>query len=174
MYARAVPGDFGSAWSRDAAAAAESGPGVLLSGGAGIGKTHYAAALMRSALGSTMTESGRPGVRWVRCPDLLMEIRGTFRDRAPRTEADVVASYRAVRLLVIDDLGAEKITDWSLSALYSILAGRIDELLPTIVTTNLGLSAIDAWEPRIASRLASFVAVRLPEVDRRLAKRRPS
>jgi DNA replication protein DnaC len=145
----------------------EAGGGVFLSGGTGIGKTHCAAALALERLQWLATNTGYD-FRWVRCPDLLMEIRGTYRQGASDTEAAVVTRARKVRLLVLDDLGAEKMTDWSVSALYAILSGRVDECRATIVTSNLGLRAINDWEPRIASRLASFHTVKLSDRDRRV------
>jgi hypothetical protein len=174
LYHGASPKDFGSAWSSDAVRSLRSGRGVFLPGGAGIGKTHYAAALVRATISDFVNENtpgGRPDITWARCPDILIRIRSTFGDKSQERERDVVSAYRRAGLLVIDDMGAEKVTDWSLSALYAILAERIDELRPTIITSNMGLKRIDQWEPRIASRLASFATVILPDIDRRLELR---
>jgi DNA replication protein DnaC len=149
-------------------AIAALGDGLFLTGSAGIGKTHFAAALSKAYLPALVKDDYFNFV-WVRSPDLLMHIRSSY-NGGKESESRIVESYRQVGLLVIDDFGAEKVSDWSLSALYSILAGRIDDCRPTIVTSNLGLRDIDAWEPRIASRLAAFSTISLPKQDRRLSK----
>ena len=145
----------------------ENNGSIFLPGDTGIGKTHLAAALSIASLHTIPTITGYDFM-WTRCPDLLMQIRSTYNSDSDKTEQQVVDSVRKVGLLVLDDLGAEKITDWSMSAFYAILASRVDECRPTIVTSNLGLKQLHAWEPRIASRLASFNTVALPKVDRRI------
>lgn len=142
---------------------------VSLIGNTGVGKTHMAAALSICMLPTLAIELGYNFI-WVRCPDLLMEIRATYRDNSKKSEGQVVEWFRKVGLLVLDDLGAEKMTDWSVSSLYTIIAGRIDECLPTIITSNLRLKEINEWEPRIASRMVEFYGVELPDVDRRIEK----
>lgn len=175
-YRSAHKRDFAADWPADIAKWVAMGDGVFLSGSTGIGKTHFAAALVVETMEGFIPRENRravPDVRWSRCPDILAHIRSTYGDAGKKggeTERDVIDGYRRAGLLVIDDLGAEKVTDWSVSALYAILAGRVDDMRPTIITSNLGLADIHKWEPRIASRLAAFFAVRLPKVDRRVAK----
>jgi len=117
---------------------------ALLSGGYGIGKTHLAiAALIRYGKG-----------RFVKVPDLLNEIRMVaFGDRGVTSwgagEDAAIDPYRNEKgLLVLDDLGAEKDTDWTAQALYRILDARYDANLPTIITTNHAADRIDGriWD----------------------------
>lgn len=167
-YARASLDDFTAAlvddldWSRG---------GFFLHGNPGIGKTHLAAALAISRLtdlGSIRDSS----LAWVSAPELLMKIRSTFGSTAKESESDVVCRYTSPRILVLDDLGAEKITDWSASTMYLILSKRDAELRDTIITSNASIGDIAKWEPRIASRLASMATVDLPDSDRRLQSRK--
>ncbi len=138
---------------------------VFLSGTQGIGKTHLAAALVNSLLVRLASDKGYDVV-WRRSTDLLLELQETF-SGAGDTRA-VAERFRRAGLLVLDDFGAEKLSEWSVASIYAILAERVDQLRPTIVTSNLNLDEIDAFEPRIASRLAEFATLVLPEVDLRL------
>ncbi len=140
---------------------------VFLSGTQGIGKTHLAAALVNSLLVELASERGYE-VLWVRSTDLLLELQSCFGGKGDMR--GVINKYKRCELLVLDDFGAERISEWSLSAIYSILAERVDELRATIVTSNLNLDVIDEFEPRLASRLAEFATLTLPPVDRRLCR----
>ena len=51
-------------------------------------------------------------------------------------EYEVLDVYKSADLLIIDDLGKEQCSDWSMSTLYSILNDRYEDMKPTIVTTN--------------------------------------
>ncbi|MFA5430658.1 MAG: ATP-binding protein, partial [Candidatus Omnitrophota bacterium] len=142
--------------------------GIFLHGETGIGKTHMAAALAKTAMDESERGTAH-GLIWVSSPELLLTIRATFNGQG--NEAQIVQKYSTVPTLVIDDFGAEKITDWSISSFYLILANRVNWLRKTIVTSNMTLAEIKSWEPRIASRLAGFDVCLCPgKKDRRLLK----
>jgi DNA replication protein DnaC len=133
--------------------------GVFLTGGAGTGKTHLAAAVINEK-----AARGRSAF-FCNVPRLLADMRA-----AAHEGGKVDAILRAVReadLLVLDDWGAEKITDWVNEQLYVIIDGRWMDGRQLVVTSNLAPEAIrrrmgDAGE-RVMSRLADmcrFVAVR--------------
>ena len=105
---------------------------------------------------------------WITAPEILANIRSTYTAKSKTTELEIMKRYSDVGLLLIDDLGAEKKTDWSLSAFYSILSNRINYMKYTIVTTNLSLEELHKWEPRIASRLGSFQVINLTGKDWRV------
>lgn len=151
--------------------------GVLLKGKTGIGKTHLATAIaidmlrpdhFRTIYRNHDLYEGALG--WVSTPLLMARIRSTFKKNASESEMQIIEEVSRYRCLVLDDLGAEKVTDYSASTLYSILANRRNHRRFTIVTTNQTLEEINTWEPRMASRLAEYARVELPNVDRRLAK----
>ena len=57
--------------------------------------------------------------------------------------------YKAVDLLIIDDLGKERCSEWSMSTLYSILNDRYEDMKPTIVTTNYNTDdLVEALTPK--------------------------
>lgn len=142
---------------------------IFLTGSQGIGKTHLAAALCNNALADFASVNGYDLI-WRRSTDLILELQDSFSSAVINTR-EILSRFKRCGLLILDDFGAEKITEWSISAVYSILAERVDELRPTIVTSNLNLDEIDSFEPRIASRLAEFATTRLPQFDRRVQRR---
>ncbi len=99
-------------------------PNLVLGGSTGAGKSHAAC-----ALGWRAAELGH-GVEFV--PAVRM-----FRLLRPDGDPQAYARFAGADLLILDDLGTEKASDWSLSELYSIINDRWLEQMPTIVTTNL-------------------------------------
>lgn len=142
---------------------------LVLCGPSGSGKTHLAVAIVRE-----LVKSGRYGaasVRFVTASELLLEIRASYRD-TDSDEAEIAERYGSVPVLVLDDLGAEKVTDWSVATLYLIIDRRYREMRPTIVTSNLSVAQIgEALSPRIASRLASGRVVEMKMQDWRMRRR---
>jgi len=140
--------------------------GAFIAGPAGTGKTTFATAIMKERLMSVVHDTGWDAI-WVTAPELLARIRATYQQGAVESEQEVMKLYSGVKLLLIDDLGAEKVSDWSMSAFYSILSRRINYMLFTIVTSNMSLDSIAEWEPRIASRLMSMKCMNMTGDDRR-------
>lgn len=146
----------------------------FITGATGTGKTHLAVALLRSALLGNVALPVYKNMKDRRCaamvsaPNLLRHIRSCYQRDSREREEEIFEFYRHVPHLILDDLGAEKISDWSISTLYSIIAARSDDMKPLIVTSNLTLDQIQEWEPRIASRLASGKVIKLSGKDRRL------
>jgi len=133
----------------------ETTAGLMLYGKAGSGKTHLAVAVTRHII-----EQKQIQVRFTRIVDLLSEIRKTFDSNEQyrtENESELIQRYTAASLLVIDDLGAEKTTDWVRQILYQIVDERWIEQKPIIVTSNLNLEELEArFEERIASRVAGM------------------
>jgi DNA replication protein DnaC len=105
---------------------------IVLMGNFGVGKTGLAI----SALREVAELQRRPGL-FVKTPDLLARIKATYAKDATTTEATVLDSLRTVDYLVLDDIGADKDTDWATSMLFQVLDDRHDHQRKTIVTTNL-------------------------------------
>jgi DNA replication protein DnaC len=142
----------------------EGRDGLFLHGPPGTGKTHLAIALLK--------DHGR--MEWgsfVTVASLLMELRDSFRDKAERSEREIIEHYAKVQLLVLDDLGAEKTSEFALQSLYIIIDKRYSEMRSTIITSNLTVDEIaEKVGDRIASRIAGMCKViELKGRDRRIS-----
>ncbi len=113
----------------------EAGEGLWLEGGVGTGKTTVAAAIAVRA-----RYAGLSFAFW-RHSQLLQHVR-TQAFQLDRPERTVLADFAAVDLLVIDDLGGDKSTEWGQQTLCDLLDMRIDAALPVLVTTNFGEEAL--------------------------------
>lgn len=130
-----------------AASFAHATRGLLLAGGCGSGKTHLAAAIVHD-----LTRRGYRAV-FLTSGRYLDSLKNAFGDREKsRSLQDEV---RHANLLVLDDLGAEHISDWSKSELFALLNDRYEQLKPTVITTNLTLDALTA---RLGQRTVSRIA----------------
>jgi DNA replication protein DnaC len=127
------------------------GRGLWISGGTGTGKTTLAMLVSKAAL-----EAGKT-VAIYSLPKLLARIRRTY-DSEPGGEGYLSFFERltSVDLLHIDDLGAEKRSDWVLEQLYALVNERYDSQRSILVTTNLN-NPIEL-EEQIGSRTVSRLA----------------
>jgi len=107
----------------------ESGRGLWFMGPVGTGKTTLAMLVSKAAL-----KAGR-SVAIYSLPRLLNEIRDTH--RAERSHVELLDRLTAVDLLHVDDVGAERTTDWVLEELYSIVNARYEDERSMVVTTNI-------------------------------------
>ncbi len=116
---------------------------IFFTGRYGTGKTHLAAAIANDAL-----EKGQD-VIFQAVPDLLDQLRMTYGNTGETFE-DRFERIRTVKLLVLDDLGAQSPTAWAEEKLYQIVNYRYVNRLPTVITSNVNPRDMDG---RIASRL---------------------
>ena len=135
---------------------------IFFTGSFGSGKTHLSVALCRELfLCHELYE-----VYFESSIDLLYEIRKSFSSTTDTDE--IIKRYSQVDYLVIDDLGAEKTTEWSIETLSLIIDRRDRNLLPTIVTSNLSLNEVaEKISGRIASRMANGKIVKIDMPDYR-------
>ena len=160
---------------------------LVLVGPPGVGKTHLMAAifqasaeLRKAAWMETRTDAiaeFRPVPplvlpEWCSVPELVVDLR---------TEMGTdlhAASDRALRLrswpalVVLDDLGREKISDWTGELVYTLVNARYEAMLPTIASSNLtpaDLATSGYWP--VVSRLAEDGAlVHIQAIDRRIGR----
>ncbi len=107
----------------------DAGRGLWFMGPVGTGKTTLAMLVSKAAL-----KAGR-SVAIYSLPRLLNEIRDTHRPE--RSHLDLLDRLTAVDLLHVDDVGAERTTDWVLEELYSIINGRYEDQRSVVITTNI-------------------------------------
>jgi DNA replication protein DnaC len=147
--------------SRGARRQVTTGPSLLMAGVVGAGKTHQAYGAVRR-----LVQSG-VGVRWraTTAADLYADLR-------PRPGIDSERELAAVSrcpLLIIDDLGAAKASEWVEEVTYRLINRRYNHMLPTLITTNLAIKDLRAYlGDRVTSRLAQMTTrVEFEPVDRR-------
>src|ERR1700759_819355 len=123
----------------------DAGRGLWFMGQVGTGKTTLAMLVSKAAL-----EAGR-SVAIYSLPRLLNEIRDTH--RAERSHVALLDRLTAVDLLHVDDVGAERTTDWVLEELYSIVNARYEDQRSMVITTNI--DDRDALGEQITERTVS-------------------
>jgi DNA replication protein DnaC len=110
---------------------ADEGLGLLFTGDNGVGKTHLAVAVLRELV----TRKGASGQFWD-FHGLIREIKSSYDPETKTTELMVLQPVVEADVLVLDDLGAWKMTDWMNDTLFFVLNGRYMAKRPTVITTN--------------------------------------
>jgi DNA replication protein DnaC len=127
--------------------------GLLFAGPVGVGKTHLAVAIIRG-----LTEKG------ARClfneyGSLLKEIQESYNPVSSTSELSVLAPVYQAEVLVLDELGASKPTEWVLDTMTQIIGRRYNDKKLTIFTTNYTderqSPACETLQERIGARLRS-------------------
>lgn len=124
---------------------------LIIMGPKGTGKTWMACALARHL----MDPDAPTPCTYTTVADMLEALRGPFR---PGLDIDM-ALYTGAPVLLLDDFGAENLTDWGREQLYRLSHARDHHGLPTIVTTNLtGPEIWERYESRTVERLFNGAA----------------
>jgi DNA replication protein DnaC len=107
------------------------GRGLLLTGSIGVGKTHLAAGILQSLI-------IEKGVRGLFCDyrELLKEIQHSYNPQVLTTELEILRPVFDAEVLVVDELGASKPTEWVWDTVAHILNTRYNDKRTTIITTN--------------------------------------
>lgn len=129
----------------------EIGRGLYFCGDVGAGKTHLAVAVMNELI----TRKRVPSL-FVTVPELLDNLRGAYNE--PGRDIDEwMAAVKNADLLVLDDLGSERVTEWVRERIFVIVNHRYREALPALFTSNIGPKDLAAQlGERTASRIISM------------------
>jgi DNA replication protein DnaC len=107
------------------------GQGLLLTGSIGVGKTHLAVGILQALV----TERGAKGL-FYDYRDLLKQVQNSYGRNVETSEREVLAPVFEAEVLVLDELGAAKPTDWVWDTVAHILNTRYNDRKTTIITTN--------------------------------------
>ena len=124
------------------------GIGFLFYGDPGNGKTY-----LSNCIGNRLLNNMVP-VICVGINQLLERIRQTYSRYGQEGEDTILRGLALADLLILDDLGTEQSTEWSISRIYNIIDSRIRNGLPIIVSTNHSISDLEKrYNKRTISRL---------------------
>lgn len=107
------------------------GKGLLLVGPVGVGKTHVAVGILRALI----EERGVKGL-FYDYRELLKEVQNSYNPNVAATEMEVLRPVFQAEVLVLDELGASKPTEWVWDTVAHILNSRYNDRRTTIITTN--------------------------------------
>jgi len=125
---------------------------VFYSPGNGTGKTTLAACIINYVL-----HERRVPVMFGKARDIMLGIRKTFSDHY-ETEAEILDKVSYVDLLLLDDVGVDRPSEWIKSTYWTLMDRRFDWMLPVVVTTN---KPLDGKGEVLADRIGEGAASRL-------------
>ncbi len=133
--------------------------GLLLLGPCGVGKTHLAVAILKEVV----LAKGDSGI-FYDFRDLLREIQSSWNPESQASEFEVLRPVLSSNILVLDELGANKPTDWVRDTIAHIINCRYNEKKLTIFTSNYPDAGLRPGEETLSDRIGVRLRSRLYEM----------
>ena len=134
----------------------DEGLGLLLTGTNGVGKTHLAVAVLRELV----LRKGASGQFWD-FHELIREIRNSYNEQTRTTELQVLEPVIETDILLLDDLGAWRMTDWMLDTLFFLINQRYLGKRATLITTNFPDVPIEDAQADRSHRQGEYLVERI-------------
>lgn len=134
--------------------------GLLLMGPVGVGKTHLAVSILKS-----LVERGFECL-FYEFGGLLKEIQNSYNSVSQTSELNVLAPVFNADILVLDELGASKSTDWVRDTMAHIINTRYNDKKLTIFTTNYFDNAREPRDESLEDRIGVRLRSRLYEMSK--------
>ena len=134
--------------------------GLLLSGSSGTGKTHLGISVLKGILKKGI------GCLFVDFHDLLAEVRNSYDELSATSELQILRPILTAEVLLLDDIGAQRMTDWMQDTLFHIINLRYQQKKTLLATTNLAIEPGQKTGPQetLRDRLGYRVVSRLYEM----------
>lgn len=143
----------------------ESKRGIYIYGGVGSGKTHVAYAIAKK-----WEDVTKKYVHFWNTTELMQEFKDDFDRNAYDKKHTLDNLMHSDQLIVLDDIGVEKISDWVMERFYLLVNKRYNEMRPIIFTSNYSPADLaDRIGERTVSRIVELCdVVKLDGIDRRV------
>jgi DNA replication protein DnaC len=132
--------------------------GLLLMGSVGVGKTHLSVAILRGLIGKGIA------CLFYDFGSLLKEIQKSYNTVSQTSEIEVLAPVYEAEVLVLDELGASKPTEWVCDTLRQIIGRRYNDKKLTIFTTNYRDERSSPTDETLEDRVGARIRSRLYEM----------
>ncbi|QEL18733.1 ATP-binding protein [Limnoglobus roseus] len=114
--------------------------GLILCGLAGTGKTHLACSIV-----SHVIRHHGKSARFMKTAQAVRVVKETYSRNSSLTEQEAITSFRRFDLLVLDEVGVQFGSEAEKNILFEIINERYENLLPTILISNLAVPALESF-----------------------------
>lgn len=129
--------------------------GIYICGQVETGKTMLACKIVYERMKRNFLNNIFESMLFVSAEDFIQQVKNTYHTDKTETEGQILDKYKSVDVLILDDVGVKKTTDWSYSVYYQLINYRYDNMKPTIYTSNVSPEELadEMKDDRIARRI---------------------